>query len=483
MTFSRVDWLIFLFVPLVAWLLAVWAKSRVKMSGTYRGYFLAQGQLGVGSVGATYIGANLTFTSIFLILSQESFKRGWWVLAVPVFWIIGTLLFIKAYPKIRPHIIEGRTLHQTLGFAFQSKALQQWAAVWTIIAFVGTVALEFYGGILLVRWSGIPLVTAVTIVLSLAFVVSAFTISGGLRGVAMADVFLDVATLVSAVILIVNIWPFPFVDRLQNGLTTSTPSVSSEQIVFVASMAVLFIPFQFCTLDSWQRLLAWDKKGGSPKSWLLSAGALLAVAYCVPISIGVFVKLLGLRLGATGQPLEVALNWMHLSAGWLGLCIAGLAGAVLSTADELLNCTSLSLLADFWGIPFSMTRESKEAERLGASGKFYTALFALVAAAVALLALRFTRELSDMALAIFSAQVVFAWPLAAALLTPDRAPLLAKWAVRAMVVGGVSSILIVALAWILDIQDLAAGAPVMAFILAGLIFGLPWALVRKPRVQ
>lgn len=475
MTFSRIDWFTFLAVPLIAWFLAVWAKSRAKMAGTYRGYFLAQGQLGVGSVGATYIGANLTFTSIFLILSQESFKRGWWVLVVPVFWIVGTVLFIAVYPRMRPHIVEGRTLHQTLGHTFQSRALQKWAAVWTIIAFVGTVALEFYGGILLVQWSGVPLVKAVTIVLVLAFIVSAFTISGGLRGVAVADGFLDVVTLGAAAILIVQVLPFPFVDTIQVGVSTSTPSLGVEPVIFVLSMAVLFIPFQFCTLDSWQRLLAWDKKGKSPKSWLLSGGTLLALAYCVPIIIGVFVKLSGLRLDSTGQPLGAALGWMHLGAGLLGLCFAGLAGAILSTADELLNCTSLSLLADYWGIPFSVTRESVEAERLGASGKFYTGVFAVIAAGIALLALKFTKELSEMALAVFSAQVVFAWPLAAALFTPDRAPRLARWAVWAMIVAGVSALLSVTFSWLFHVPDLAAGAPVLAFVLAGLIFGLPWA--------
>ena len=146
MNFSRLDWAIFLLTPLVAWALVFIGKGRSKMIGTYRGYFLAQGQLSTTTVGATYIGANLTFTTIFLLLSQESFKRGWLVLVVPAFWILGTILFVVAYPRLKPHIHEGRTLHQTLGFVFRSNALRKCAAIWTIIAFIGTVALEFYGG-------------------------------------------------------------------------------------------------------------------------------------------------------------------------------------------------------------------------------------------------------------------------------------------------------------------------------------------------
>lgn len=481
MSFSKLDWLIFALVPLGAWVLALVGKNRASMAGSYRGYFLAQGQLGTGSVGATYIGANLTFTSIFLILSQESFKRGWWVTAVPICWLIGTVLFVFAYPRIKPHIMEGRTLHQTLGFVFKSSSLQKWAAFWTISAFVSTVALEFYGGILLVRWTGIPLMQAVTVALCLAFVVSAFTMSGGIRGVAIADVFLDVATFGAAAILLVQIWPFPLSD-IPNHPGPATPPLGVEEVVFVASMAVLFIPFQFCTLDSWQRLLTWNKKRNSPRSWLLTGGAILAVAYLIPISIGVFVRLNELGPGDEGQPLEAALQWMKLGPGILGLCLAGLAGALLSTADELLNCTSLSLLGDYWGIEFSAERSQQESERLSATGKFYTAVFGFIAAALALLALRYTRELSELALAVFSAQVVFAWPLAAALISPGRAPALSRWAIWAMIAAGATSLLLVATSWILDVKDLSAGAPVAAFMVAGLVFGPAWIFVgRQPK--
>ena len=182
--------------------------------------------------------------------------------------------------------------------------------------------------------------------------------SGGIKGVSVADVFLDLMTLAAAVFLMHAVWPFPFNEPTPVNIPTPTPYF--EQALFVAGMAVLFLPFQFCTLDSWQRLLAWNQKGKAPGSWLLTGAVVLAIAYCVPITIGVFVKTTGLSVAAAGQPLEAALNWMNLSAGVLGLCFAGLAGAMLSTADELLNCTSLSLMGDWWGISFKASRTSVE---------------------------------------------------------------------------------------------------------------------------
>src|SRR5262249_29938301 len=122
-------------------------------------------------------------------------------LAVPALWIIGTILFVGTYPRLRPYIEKGLTLHQALGATFESRRLQRWASFWTIIAFVGTVGIEFYGGIRLLDWTHLPLLTNYSIVLILVAVVAAFTVTGGLRGVAWADGFLDVVTLVVTVLL------------------------------------------------------------------------------------------------------------------------------------------------------------------------------------------------------------------------------------------------------------------------------------------
>ena len=95
------------------------------------------------------------------------------------------------------------------------------------------------------------------------------------------------------------------------------------------------------------------------------------------------------------------------------------------------------------------------------------------------MALVLQKELSEMALAVFSAQVVFAWPLAAALLTPKRAPHIAKWAIAAMIIAGVTAIVLVSLSWILKVKDLADAAPVAAFFVAAVFFVPPWLLSRN----
>lgn len=474
MSFTALDWTIFLAVPLLAWLLAVRARRKAGLLGTYRGYFLAQGLLGTGSVAATYIGANLTFTSIFLMLCEESFHRGWWVLVIPLFWLLGTFLFLAAYPRLRPHLLAGRTLHQTLGHVFAAPRLQKWASFWTIIAFVGTVTLEFYGGIFLVSWAGIPLFHSVAIVLFLAFAVTAFTVSGGMRGVAVADILLDLASLASVVILLLALRPhFDVSASIHRDLAAP---VTEDQILFGIAMLFLILPAQLCTLDSWQRLLAWKDADRSPAGWLLGGSLLLVLAYSTPVAIGAWLRDSG--AGAPGaEPLQLALSAFALPPGLLGLCFAGLAGAMLSTADELLNCASLSLLADLWQVPLNKDRSGAENQKLFSRGKLFTAVFGFLSAALAVLALRYGREIRDLAVATFSAQIVFVWPLLIALLTPRLAPKLAKSAVLSMVSAGLVAFVLVSLSWSVGDPELAEGAPIASFLVAGLILGPMWAWV------
>ena len=96
MTLAPWDWIIIIGCVATSWLLG----RKARDPSTWRGYFLASGQMGGLSVGATYVGANLTFTSIFLILSEEAYRRGLVVLCIPVFWILGTLVFVKVYPRL-----------------------------------------------------------------------------------------------------------------------------------------------------------------------------------------------------------------------------------------------------------------------------------------------------------------------------------------------------------------------------------------------
>jgi hypothetical protein len=145
--------------------------------------------------------------------------------------------------------------------------------------------------------------------------------------------------------------------------------------------------------------------------------------------------------------------------------------AIVSTADELLNCCSLSLLFDTLQLERPTDRSpSHELANYVATGQFYTALFALCAAGFAVLALRFEKQLSDLAIATFSTQVVFIFPLATVLFRPSAAPSLVSVAIRSMLVAFSTAVLFVVLGWLTRNTDLCDAAPVAAFITGGSVY-------------
>ncbi len=467
MHFAVLDWVIFVSVPLVAWFIG----NAKRQAGTWRGYFLATGNLQTKTVVATYFGANLAFTAIFLILSEEGYDRGAWAFSVPIFWFIGTLVFLWLYPKMREYIREGLTLHQAIGSGFSSPSLQRWASLWTILAFVGTCALEFYGGIKLLEWAGLPLMANISIALLLALIVTAFTVTGGFRGVAWSDIFLDLTALTATVILFL----YFLSAKSASALHFPTPHLPihtfTDNIIFAIGMALIFIPFQFCTLDSWQRLGAWERRGKNPSSWLLTGSLLLSVCYCVPILIGIYVRNIQIAVPIGSHPLKVFMDYIHLTPGLMGLVFAGFIAAVFSTVDELLNCSSLSLLFDtLQNKRVDPQRTQKQEGALVKSGKLYTAGFGFIAALISLLALSYERQISDLALAVFSGQVVFTLPLFVIFFYRSSAPHWAQTAKFSMLLAFFVSLLTVIIGWATGDQSTTDAAPLVGFLFALITF-------------
>jgi sodium/pantothenate symporter len=471
MILRLIDWLILLAAIWIAWLLG----RRGRGLTTWRGYFLASGKVGAGGVAATYVGANLTFTAIFLILSAEAYKRGLVVLCVPVFWIVGTFFFLWIYPNLADAMAKGLTLHGFVGERYNSSAVQKLASVWTLAAFVGTVALEFYGGIRLLKWAGLPLFANLSLALLFALLTMAFTVTGGFRGVVFADIWMDVLMLgaTGALAYYVISRPLPLAAA-----PVAASSPASFDLAFVVGMGIIFVPFQLCLLDSWQRCSAWTKRDHSPKTWLLPGAAMLALAYSVPVLIGYQVRRAGLVLDGGRHPLEAYLNTIHLPAGVIGLVVAGFFCAVVSTADELLNCCGLTVIFDLLRTPLHKEdRTELEEARIISSGKFYTIVFGMISALAALLCLYFERSISDLAVAVFSSQVAFSLPILVAAIWPKKARGWGTAAVAGVLAAFMAGVGLVVAGWLQHDQDMVDGAPLGSLLAAVLFFSVTVAAI------
>lgn len=454
---------------IVGVLLVGWALGRRSRDpSTLRGYFLASGTLGSSAVGATYVGANLTFTAIFLILSEESHRRGWIVACVPIFWILGTLLFIKLYPKVATAIRSGQMLHAFIGGKYGSTNLRKLAGVWTIAAFVGTVALEFYGGIRLLKWGGLPLFANLSLSLTLAFLCTAITVTGGMRGLGRSDKWMDAVMLVGVAVLGWLLVMEPTKPAVSASLL---PHGSALDYSYLIGMAVIFVPFQFCVLDQWQRCAAWERSSQSPSKWLIPGAAILAVCYLVPIWIGVQVRESGIAVRSDEHPLVAFLTAHHLPRYVVGVLAAGFIAAIVSTADELLNCCSMSMLLDVLQVkPEELLTDPARCKRVIVSAKVYTGLFAFASGVIAVLCIAMERRIADLAVALFGAQVAFTVPIFAAIGLGSRARGYAVAAIASVLAALMVTLGSVVIGWVSGDREWIDAAPVYAATAAVALF-------------
>src|SRR5208282_331902 len=148
-----------------------------------------------------------------------------------------------------------------------------------------------------------------------AVICTGFTIAGGLRGVARADVWLDVVS-------ILGIGLF-FVALIQaGGITAASPALTNmliapsaspgfvENILYCLVALVLFVPMPICALDTWQRGVAWKER--SQVSGFLVGGAVGIVAVSIiAMFVGFYARNLGWTLNDP-YPFGLVLEHFHL---------------------------------------------------------------------------------------------------------------------------------------------------------------------------
>ncbi|MCL5421122.1 MAG: hypothetical protein M1461_01430 [Nitrospirae bacterium] len=466
MTLTALDWFVILLVPAGAY---IFGRGKRKPAADYIDYFLARRALSGPRFLAAFMGANLVFTALFLVLSFETLKRGWWVLAVPISFFIGTAIVAIIYPKLRPFFEKGETLHQALGRAFEPDrkhgwGIRKWAAVWTIFSFVGLVAIEFYGGVLLFRWSGLSLLHSVTIALLFATICAAFTISGGIRGVANADIYLDLFSFVGIGLFCWYLIKGDVFNVIQQPLAQNPGISLAENIIFCIASLALFTPMPLCALDTWQRGVAWKER--QKVSWWLLGGALgIVIVAVIAMMAGFYARAAGCS-ATDPYPFATVLERLQIPPVVYGIVIGAFIAAILSTADELLNVSAYAILADIYQLP--RNTDVKSSANYIRSAKFYTGVLAFIAAfltSVCALAPRIT----DVFTVVASTQVVFTLPLLLAIYRTRSVDHLRTGALIGMLGAFLVSIIAVLAGLIVggkDGEDLIVGAPILAFIIS-----------------
>ncbi len=434
----------------------------------------------------TYLATNVTFTAVIILLAEYGYQMQWWALAVPIAWIAGMMLVRRVFVGFLLPIFENswqpRTLHEFCGNRLQSTTLRQVLALVTIIAFVGTAAVEIIGLAYALLAFGIGHRLGLPIlVLALTLILVAYARKSGFPGVVATDqlqIWFLCATyivLIAVGILLVTI-SFP---ALSISPGPPTPGVVAG-ITAIIGFFALFLPFNLCVSDMWQRCYAarWERRTveriASKKTM-----ALFFVAFLIPIALGLAAAQIGVEHETDGYLLlQVLYNVisglpMPLSALMGGILFAGFAAGAFSTVDTVLVNAGYIDQYD-WRLR-SEESDSQESLRATRDSVLIFGVASLLLVGPEFLVPNIS--LVQIGYAVFSSQIAFAPILLLAVFAIPRVrkgntKILVGFLVASVVASYGSAIA----GGIFDLPDLTNGSPILGLLISslGVVFYLSY---------
>lgn len=309
--------------------------------------YVSGGQaFGAGSLTLSFAGTAIGGGMIFVV-AQAGFEAGTAILALPISYILGYLLLHLSIPKIRRllentngvslyDIVDARVatdkagksaLHVLIAIVnfgmFFFMLAGQFSILATFFEFVLEVNAAIAWGLSLGVIGGSTLVYAVV---------------GGLRKDIATDT-IQVISIGCAIIILMF-----FADRVLDAQWSTIPAahwtMTGYGIVFPLAVLLFFSPAFIARFDYWQRIIA-ARDDRSAKLGIWWSLVPISIAYVVFCALGIYAR----ANEPSAEAADAAMvAFEHLLPQWAFVVVLlGVYGAVMSTADTLLNVATVSL--------------------------------------------------------------------------------------------------------------------------------------------
>jgi SSS family solute:Na+ symporter len=382
MEFNPLDWCVFLgFIVFVV----LFSLYKSRQETTSADYFLAGRKLTWWLIGISMIAANIS-TEHFVGMSGRGFELG---LAIASYeWTAAVAIVLVAWFFLPRFLRAGiYTIPEYLEYRYSTMARGVMAAYMSVAyILVGLASVLYSGALGLHVVFGYPVVWGVW---SIGLVAGIYTVYGGLKAVAWADLFCAIGLLIGGALLTVlglqelgGLGGIPhglqvFVQNAGDRLSTVKPW-DHEEIPWVAVfLGGLWIPQlfywglnQFIT----QRALAARSLAEAQKGVLLTASLKLLIPFIIVVPGIIAYELYADEVAAADQAYPYLMRRI-LPAGLRGLMFAAIFGAVMSTLDSMLNSASTILTMDVYHR--HLNREASQSQLIWV-GRMLTALFVVV---------------------------------------------------------------------------------------------------------
>lgn len=315
-------------------------------STDYESFISARNQVGSSvlslSIGGTAIGGGM-----FFAVSQMGYEAGIAVLSLPLSYVIGYLLLLKSIPRIRNflHEANGNTLYdlifhrlgeeQPLTKVYSNMvATVNFGMYFFMLAGQFTILATFYSFVL-----GVP--SYVAWLLSLGVVAGStfiYSIVGGIKKDIATDVFQVSVVAIGLLITVFYLVRVPIAEY-QN-VPSSHFDMSGYGVLFPIGVLLFYSPAFVGRYDYWQRIIAAQTEQKAKKA-LWGSIPIIFVAYIVFCMLGIYARSHGPSIDTQYSGIWSLKNMLP-KLPFMAVLLSFYA-AIMSTADTLLNISSVSL--------------------------------------------------------------------------------------------------------------------------------------------
>lgn len=382
MQFTAVDYCTFL--GFLAFVVA-FSMYKSRQERTSEDYFLAGRKLTWWLIGLSMIAANIS-TEHFVGMSGRGFGLGMavasyeWTAAVAMVLVAWFFLptFLRAGIYTIPEYLEVRYSSGTRGLM----------AFYMMVAFVlvAIAAVLYSGALALETIFDYPLLYGVW---SLGLIAGVYTVYGGLKAVAWADLCCTIGLIAGGVL--VTLLGFQalggdlglaqgistFFERAGEKLSTVKPFYHKETPWVAVFIGGLWVPQMFYWgLNQFicQRALAARSVAEGQKGVLLAACLKLLIPFIIVFPGIMAFELYGSKVGTADKSYPFLLREI-LPGGLRGLMFAAIFGAIMSTLDSQFNAASTIFTMDFYK---RYLKKEASSQSLVWVGRMMTALFVIV---------------------------------------------------------------------------------------------------------
>ena len=343
--------------------------------------FLAGRSLAWGTIGFSLFASNISSTTL-IGLAGDAYRIG---IAVSNYeWMAGLVLVFLAFYFI-PFFIKSRltTIPEFLERRFDVRSRKYFSGLTIFTSVMIDTAGGLYAGTIVLR-TFFPELDFVATAFALALVAGLYTAAGGLAAVVYTDVLQAIILIFgSTLIAFITFEQFDFswaqaTAQLPEGHLSLIRPLGDEGLPWLGTLiGVPILGFYYWGLNQYiiQRVLG-AKDLDNARWGAVLGGALKLLPLFIMVLPGAFAYTLYPNLDNPDLVFPTLVTEL-LPVGIVGLVLAGLVAAIMSTVDSTLNSASTLVTVDF----IKPTRPNLSPKQVGRIGRITTVVLMLVAAA------------------------------------------------------------------------------------------------------